>query len=100
MKMTFDEFKASLTAEIFPSGLSKPLQALWEEAKGDWNRAHQIAQSIEDEQGAWVHAYLHRKEGDSFNANYWYARANQSRPNLSFPEEWEKIVQVLLKIQN
>jgi hypothetical protein len=94
--MTFDEFKSSLTQPSPPAGINRPLQALWEEAKGDWDTAHRIAQSISDATGAWIHAYLHRREGDLSNAGYWYSCAGKTRPNLSLAEEWEQIVRALL----
>lgn len=94
--MTFDEFKSSLTQESPPNNINRPLQALWEDAKGDWETAHRIAQSISDATGAWVHAYLHRREGDLSNAGYWYSCAGKTRPNQSLQEEWEHIVRALL----
>lgn len=73
------------------------LQALWHDAHGDWERAHDITQNIETPDGAWVHAYLHRKEGDQWNADYWYRRAGKNRPNMTLDEEWEDIAQILLQ---
>jgi hypothetical protein len=94
--MTWDEFEASLAKDNPPAGLSKPLQALWQDGKGDWTRAHEIAQSVPDWKGAWVHAYLHRKEGDLSNASYWYSRAGRPRSKASLEEEWEEIALALL----
>jgi len=94
--MTLAEFKASLSQTTPPAELSKVLHALWEDAKGDWDRAHQLAQSVSNADGAWVHAYLHRKEGDLSNAAYWYANAGQHMPNTSLEAEWEHIAQALL----
>lgn len=94
--MTLDEFKTSLTQTSPPAGLNGPLLALWEDAKGEWDKAHRIAQSINDATGAWVHAYLHRKEGDLSNAAYWYSCAGKSRPNATLQEEWENLVSALL----
>ena len=75
--MLFEEFRSSLCSER-PSGDVPPLlAALWWEAKGDWAKAHEIAQEIDSPDGAWVHAYLHRKEGDEGNAGYWYRRAGK-----------------------
>jgi hypothetical protein len=95
--MTIDELKASLHEEIPPAGLPPLLQALWWDAKGNFDRAHEIAQ---DESGgqeaAWVHAYLHRKEGDRENAGYWYRRAHQPSSEVSSDDEWRQIVTVLL----
>lgn len=64
------------------------LHALWHEAHGDWERAHSITQTIETPDAAWVHAYLHRKEGDTFNAGYWYRRAGRSAFTGSLHAEW------------
>ncbi len=94
--MTLDEFKSSLTQDSPPTGISMPLQALWTDAKGDWDTAHRIAQSISDATGAWIHAYLHRREGDLANAAYWYSCAGKKRTNQTLQEEWESIVQALL----
>jgi hypothetical protein len=94
--MTFEEFKASLSKENPPSELNRTLQALWQDAKGDWDTAHRLAQSVDSTDGAWVHAYLHRKEGDLSNASYWYSRANQKMSQQSLTEEWAQIVQTLL----
>ena len=79
-----------------PANLSGYLQSLWYDAKGDWNRSHEIIQDIEDKTAAWIHAYLHRKEGDIGNADYWYRRAGKSRPDKTLEEEWENIVEALL----
>jgi hypothetical protein len=93
--MTYDEFSASLLAKS-PPMLSHALQGLWWDGKGEWAKAHECAQAQDDEEGAWVHAYLHRKEGDLPNADYWYRRAGKRRPEIALGEEWEKIVQALL----
>jgi hypothetical protein len=70
--------------------------ALWHDAKGDWTAAHQTAQDIDNATGAWIHAYLHRKEGDSSNASYWYRRAGKPVSHESLESEWEQIVTTLL----
>ena len=72
------------------------LQALWHDARGDWSRAHELAQDIDDTNGAWVHAYLHRKEGDLANARYWYRRARKLEATDSLEDEWLRIVAALL----
>ena len=94
--MDSHEFERSLTAKEPPSGLSKVLQALWHDAKGDWQRAHKIVQSVQGKAGARVHAYLHRKEGDRDNANYWYDRADAKMPKIALEKEWETLVAELL----
>ena len=80
-----------------PAGLSLPLQALWRDAQGDWDRAHEVCQRAKSPDGDWVHAYLHRKEGDEGNAGYWYARAGRPMPGagLTLDDEWAEIVRAL-----
>lgn len=95
--MEIDEFRRSIAAKAPPSGVSKVLQALWHDAKGDWQRAHEIVQSVKGEAGARVHAYLHRKEGDLDNANYWHDRAGTRMPTASLEKEWETLVTELLR---
>jgi len=94
--MTIDEFTASLVEAAPPAELSPPLRALWEDAKGHWDAAHAIAQDVEDASGAWVHAYLHRKEGDLGNAAYWYRRAGRPAAADALDAEWRRIVAALL----
>ncbi len=72
------------------------LEALWYDARGDWERAHQIAQEVETSEGSWVHAYLHRKEGDLGNARYWYSRAGRNPEHASLDAEWRAICEALL----
>ena len=79
-----------------PAGASPALQALWHEARGDWDRAHALTQQDPGPNGAWVHAYLHRKEGDVMNANYWYSRAGKPEGKGDLDAERAAIVQVLL----
>jgi hypothetical protein len=69
---------------------------LWFDAKDDWEKAHTLIQDIEDITAAWIHAYLHRKEGDPGNADYWYRRAEKKRPVISIQEEWDDMVKALL----
>jgi len=69
---------------------------MWEDAKGNWSAAHAVAQDIEDETGSWIHAYLHRKEGDHANAGYWYRRAKKPTATDTLEEEWARIVAALL----
>ena len=75
-----------------PEWLSDLLKALWYEAAGDWEQAHRIVQDFPGREAAWIHAYLHRREGDIGNADYWYARAGRSRPAQSLEEEWATLV--------
>lgn len=98
--MSFAEFQASIVRDAMPpAGAGPALQALWHDAKGDWDRAHACAQGDEGRDGAWVHAYLHRKEGDLGNAGYWYQRARQKTPaeSLTLSDEWAQIAAELLK---
>jgi hypothetical protein len=95
--MNPEQFKSTLANEMPPAGISGCLQAMWYDGKNDWEQAHMIAQDIETKEGAWVHAYLHRKEGDPGNANYWYNRAGRSMPDYSLEKEWEEMVKVLLR---
>ena len=84
------QFNASLAATTPPLG--HILQALWYDAKGDWAAAHEHAQAQDDLAGAWVHAYLHRKEGDLANAAYWYRRASRPVATGSLQDEWEALL--------
>jgi len=92
--MTLDEFKATLQST--PPKVAPLLLALWYDARGDWEKAHSLAQDVDNPSGAWVHAYLHRKEGDLGNASYWYHRANQSIATDSLDAEWTRIALALL----
>ncbi len=94
--MNLDRFKASLDGDAPPEGLTPALQALWHDGHGAWDEAHRLAQAQNDQTGAWVHAYLHRVEGDAGNAAYWYRRAGKAVPTLPLEEEWASIVQALL----
>ena len=95
--MTPKEFQQTIDAREAPAGLSNPLMALWYDAQGDWEKAHDYAQRDNDSESAWVHAYLHRKEDDISNANYWYVRASRTMPDQRLEEEWQFIVQKLLE---
>ena len=95
--MTFEEFNNSLSASQPPSGISELLKALWYDGKGDWETSHNIAQDIHSREGSWIHAYLHRKEGDNGNAAYWYHRAGKPVPGSTLEKEWEQISRALLK---
>lgn len=95
--MNLDEFRQSLNQHSPPAGLTLALAALWWDAKGDWNRAHESAQQDEGQDGSWVHAYLHRKEGDHGNAAYWYSRAGKPVCREALDAEWLSIVKALLQ---
>ncbi|MEM6843902.1 MAG: hypothetical protein AAF944_12280 [Bacteroidota bacterium] len=94
--MDIEEYRASLKDAVVPSHLGTPLQALWYAAKDDWHQAHSLVQDESDTDSAWVHAYLHRVEGDNFNARYWYSRAGRPVPDESLEKEWATIVHALL----
>ncbi len=91
--MTADEFRAAARP---PAGLGKPLEALWHAGRGDWDRAHRIAMSAKSRDAAWVHAYLHRQEGDLDNARYWYRQAKRPEGSGPLEAEWGAIVTTLL----
>ncbi|HEV7348597.1 hypothetical protein [Telluribacter sp.] len=91
--MTYDQFVASLDNPAPPSQASEVLVALWHDAKGEWQAAHEIAQSREGTRDYdRLHAYLHRVEGDNWNANYWYRRAGATMPAGTLKEEWTNLV--------
>jgi hypothetical protein len=94
--MTLDAFISSLSQAAPPAELNGSLQALWWDGKGNWEQAHTVAQDINTSAGSWIHAYLHRKEGDRSNAAYWYARAGKNMPHNTLDEEWQEIVAALL----
>ena len=94
--MTLDEFRQSLSAKHPPDGVTNAQAGLWWDAKGDWTRAHESAQQDEGPDGSWVHAYLHRKEGDQSNAAYWYGRARKNFSRMTFEQEWMEIASALL----
>jgi hypothetical protein len=89
--MTFEEFQGADCARW-----KGPLLALWFAGRGEWERAHEVAQEIEDRDGAWVHAHLHRQEGDAANASYWYRRAGRPVATAAIQAEWEAMVRELL----
>ncbi len=93
--MSFEEFIAHPAP---PAGAGPALQALWHDAHGDWAKAHELSQQDEGAAGSWVHAYLHRREGDLANARYWYARAGRTPPpkGVTLDAEREAIARELL----
>ena len=94
--MTLEEFRASLSGRE-PPRVAPALRALWHDAHGDWDAAHSVAQDVDDESGAWVHAYLHRIEGDLDNAAYWYRQARRKAATGELSAEWDEIVAALLQ---
>ena len=94
-QLSFADFLSSTAGTATP-GLSPALQALWHDARADWDQAHTLAQAAGGADGAWVHAYLHRKEGDEGNAAYWYRRAGQPVASGDLRAEWERIARALL----
>jgi len=95
--MDYGQFKDTLAGKTPPKALSAAERALWWDAKGDWDKAHECAQEDDGKAAAWVHAYLHRKEGDLENAGYWYRRAGKPAANGALAAEWEGIARGLLK---
>ena len=93
----FEAFRESLQADLPPSAWPEPLRALWYDAAGDWEAAHELAQEIPGATGSWIHAYLHRKEGDRWNAGYWYDRAGRPFPATTLDEEFKALVGVVLQ---
>jgi len=98
--MTADSFKRATREAAPPGELSPALQGLWWAAKGDWNRAHVLVQDDPSREAAWVHAYLHRVEGDLGNAGYWYRRAGRAAATDPLEAEWEAIVGALWAERN
>jgi len=97
--MTFAKFNEAVAGggKVPPAGLSGARAGLWYDARGDWEAAHDAAQADKSKAGSWVHAYLHRKEGDEGNAGYWYALAGRQMPakSLTLGAEWEAIARAL-----
>lgn len=89
---TYTEFCDTLQLDKPPAAWSAALQMVWYDAKGDWEASHNIAQDMHDTLGSWMHAYLHRKEGDDFNAGYWYQQAGKPFPKLTLEEELKTLV--------
>jgi len=89
---TLADFEQSLNLNQPADGLSVQLISLWYDGKGDWDQAHATVDQLSGQDSAWVHAYLHRKEGDTWNADYWYNKAGQKRPDLPLNEEWKQLV--------
>lgn len=94
--MTFEQFRASLAGDAPPDGLGPAARSLWLDGKGMWIEAHDLAGDIDSSDGARVHAYLHRKEGDLDNAGYWYRRARRTPATGPLADEWESLVRDLI----
>lgn len=94
--MNFDDFFGSLGGDQPPDGLTVPLRGLWHSAKGNWQTAHELVQDEEGVEAAWVHAHLHRIEGDTDNARYWYRQARRDMPVVPIEMERAMIARVLL----
>jgi len=90
--MNSHAFMESLKMIMPPPGLTPPLEALWWDAKGDWSRAHGRVDALETKEAMAVHAYLHRKQGDQSNADYWYRRAGEQYRRTTLDEEWNALV--------
>ena len=97
--MDADTFRKTTELNAPPAGTEGPLAALWHAAKGDWHKAHAIVQDDESKDAAWVHAHLHRVEGDQDNARYWYDKADKSVGTMPIDEEWSAITGSLLTLR-
>lgn len=94
--MNLHDFKASVENNQPPSDLPVSLQALWQQARGNWDAAHALAQSDNSPLASWVHAHLHRVEGDLGNAAYWYRRASKPQSTAGLAAEWDEIAEELM----
>lgn len=94
--MHFDDFKATLSATAPDAHINELLQALWWTANDDWDRAHNIVKTKSSNDAYWIHAHLHRQEGDLSHSRYWYSRAKRVMPDSSCGAEWEAITRELL----
>ena len=95
--MTTEEFKTSLNLSHPDPNWNVHLMALWYDAKGDWKNAHDLIDQLTDIRSAQIHAYLHRVEGDNWNANYWYNRAKQPQCKDTLQNEWERLLKIVLE---
>jgi hypothetical protein len=98
--MPLQQFLDSLSAEQPPHPLSDHLRSLWWAKKGDWQEAHRIIQDGQDAGSSWIHAWLHRAEGDEGNAAYWYLRAGKKKPPIPLDEEWLQLVAHFVRFQH
>lgn len=92
----YAEFEETLSNSNPPSDWPEALKVMWFDAKGNWESSHNIAQDMHNALGSWMHAYLHRKEGDKSNAGYWYRQAGRKYPEISLEEELREIVEFVL----
>jgi hypothetical protein len=95
--MNVESFRESLQSSEAPAGIDVYLESLWYDARGNWEKSHQLIQDLPGVIAPWIHAYLHRKEGDIWNADYWYNRAGKKRPDKSLEEEWSDLVDYCIK---
>lgn len=95
--MDIVSFVASLKSQFPPIDISVYLLALWYDGKGEWDKSHTTIQDVDTNNAAWIHAYLHRKEGDIFNADYWYRKAGKARPAISLQDEWQTLVESMIE---
>ena len=95
--MNITTFKSTLHQDTPPAGLKPAVRALWFDANNDWQKAHLEVDHLTDATAMHIHAYLHRKEGDMWNAGYWYSRANQEMSKSSLAEEWEQLCRLYLE---
>ena len=93
---TYLEFQESFGRQTPPETWSNLLKTLWYDAKGEWQNAHELAEALQDDLGNWVHAYLHRKEGDTFNAGYWYRCAGKVFPEIDLEVEHRYIFEAIV----
>ena len=96
-KMDLVSFVASLNTGMPPEDISVYLLALWYDAKEDWDQSHTTIQNVDTKNAELIHAYLHRKEGDTFNADYWYRRAGKKRPTVTLKQEWNELVTAMME---
>ncbi len=95
--LTLQQFEESITGSQPFKDLPVYLQALWYDARGDWDKAHHLVDHLSDKTACAIHAYLHRVERDHWNANYWYNKAGKTMPVITLKEEWKQLVQSLLE---
>ncbi|WP_343486078.1 hypothetical protein [Allomuricauda sp. d1] len=92
----YNAFQETLANQAPPDTWPKALQSLWYDAKGNWHTAHDLIDGSNDSTAKWIHAYLHRKEGDEWNAGYWYRQAGKSFPKMTLDEEAKQLVLEIL----